>query len=178
MSAEWKARSRCIGHTDMMFDPARTDEALARCAICPVAEQCLQATMAAEAGEPYRYGVAGGYGPLDRERMAAGNKPLRHRKPLRPKITYRPWRKCKGCKAPIRQPRAGRPQVWCRSACQWRTIRDRQVDAAKARQRWSSFSDDEKEARRQAMRERWARLTPEERAELAAKRRTRRARAS
>lgn len=138
--------------------------------------------------------MAGGAGPLQRRRLAgelsradiegrlAAAVTAWRDEPSRPASTpwtlprprYRPWRMCKGCKASIRQPRAGRPRVWCSSACQWRTTRDRAVDAARNRQRWAQLPESAKEQRRVAMRARWAALSAQERAELAAQRRQRR----
>lgn len=138
--ATWKAASRCAGQTGLMYEHARRAEAKALCASCPVAAVCLWSTMAAEADEPhpYRYGTAGGLGPLQRQRLAdrlsRAEVDARLAEALAiwpseasgaastpPPPRYRPWRKCRGCTAVIRQPRAGRPQLWCSSACQWRT---------------------------------------------------------
>lgn len=195
-ASRWEAAANCAGRTALMYDHARRGEAKALCAGCPVATVCLWATIAAEADDPhpYRYGVAGGAGPLQRRRLAgdlsrsdiearlAAAVATWREEPSRPASTpwtpprprYRPWRKCKGCKAPIHQPLAGRPQLWCCSACQWRTTRDRALDAARNRQRWAQLPEDAKEQRRMAMRARWAALSAPGRAQLAAQRRQRR----
>ena len=178
-----------------MYDHARRAEARALCAGCPVAAVCLWTAMAAEADEPYRYGTAGGMGPLHRRRLAeridrgevdeqlaralalwaSAPHSASARVPWRPAApSYRPWRKCRGCKAVIRQPRAGRPQLWCSARCYQRSTRDRAADAARNRGRWARLPETARDQRRAAMRARWAALGVEERAELAARRRQRR----
>ena len=179
-----------------MYDPDRRTEARALCARCPVATICLWSTMAAEADDPYpwRYGLAGGVGAAQRRRLAGAMSRADvdsrlvealagwHDQAIRPASTpwtpprprYRPWRKCRGCKVVIRQARAGRPRLWCSSACQWRTTRDRPADAARNRQRWAQLPEIAREQRRAAMRARWAALSPQERAELAARKRQQR----
>jgi hypothetical protein len=178
-----------------MYDHARRGQARALCAGCPVAAVCLWTAMAAEADEEYRYGTAGGLGPLQRRRLAelvprteaaarlgealaaweAQPAPQAPRTPWRPPTpAYRPWRKCRGCQAVIRQPRAGRPQLWCSSRCYQRSTRDRTADAARNRGRWAQLPETERERRREAMRARWAALSAQERAELAARKRQRR----
>lgn len=167
-----------------MYDHHRRAQAAALCARCPVDRICLWATLAAEAlDEPYRHGVAGGLGPTARARLVAGITrggigeelaaaleagPRRLGVPdlaaQPPRATrYRRRRRCKGCPATIRQPRAGRPQLWCCSACQQRATRDKALDAARSRQRWATMAPEAKERRRAAMAARWAALSPEER---------------
>lgn len=194
MPAEaWRARARCIGHTEVMFDHGRTDEALARCASCPVKAQCLEATMAAEADEPYyRFGVAGGYGPSDRARIAVGEQPVEHRRPAAPTPQYRRRRKCKGCKAAIRQPNVGPRKLWCSGACwrqanaarraaikreRWASDRDeqRKASAARKRREWDLLPEEAKEKRRAAMRV--DSLTPAQRSARNARKRARSGRA-
>lgn len=193
----WEASASCVGQTALMYDHAQRAQAQALCASCPVLAICLWATMAAEGNEPhpYRYGTAGGLGPLQRRRLAARLSPVdidAHRvaamaawraEPRRaasfsswrpPAPRYRSRRKCRGCDAVIRQPRAGRPQLWCSSACQWRTTRDRVADATRSRQRWAQLPATAKDRRRAAMRARWAALSARDRAEVAAQRRHRR----
>jgi hypothetical protein len=194
----WRDAASCSSRTNLMYDHARRAEARALCAGCPVAAVCLWSAMAVEVDEPYRYGRAGGLGPLQRRRLAervdrAGvdeqlaralalwaSKPdlAPARTPWRPPPpAYRPWRKCRGCKAVIRQPRAGRPQLWCSPRCYQRATRDRIADAARNRGRWAELAETARDKRRAAMRARWAALSPNERAELAARRRQRRQRA-
>ena len=194
-STRWQDSASCVGRTDLMYDHARRAEAKALCAACPVGPLCLWAAMAAEVDEPYRYGIAGGLGPLQRRRLAdrvprsdmaeqlgqalaawgAQEAPAPARTPWRPPApAYRPRRRCRGCKAVIRQPKAGRPQRWCSSACRGRTVRDRSVDASRNRRRWAELPEEAREARRAGMRARWAALSAQERAELASRRRQRR----
>jgi len=102
----------------------------------------------------------------------AGHTALMYDHARRPQA--RPWRKCRGCRAVIRQPRAGRPQRWCSRLCYQRATRDRAADAARNRGRWAELAETERDQRRAAMRARWAALSAQERAELAARRRQRR----
>ena len=178
-----------------MFDHSRRAQARALCVGCPVAAVCLWSAMAAEAAEAYRYVIAGGLGAPQRRRLderisrADVDKQLAQemalwasrpaveptRAPWRPPTpAYRPWRKCRGCPAIIRQPRAGRPQLWCTQRCYQRSTRDRVADAARNRRRWAELPEATREQRRAAMRARWAGLSAQERAELAARKRQRR----
>jgi hypothetical protein len=174
--------------------------------------------MATEALDEYRYGLAGALGPMQRQRLAAAlsRTDIEHRlaealaewqgratpqpeapstwRP--PRVKNRPWRKCRGCKATILQPKAGRPQVWCSTRCHQRH-RDHEKDAARARQhwaelpaevresrraaeaarnlqRWHELPEEVRETRRAAMRDRWANLSAGDRAEAAARKRRRR----
>ncbi len=192
----WSADARCTGHTEAMFDHARRGQARALCAVCPVVDVCLWTTMAAEAADPYpyRYGTAGGLGPLQRQRLANRLDPgdINARlwaalarwgagetsappTPWRPPApAYRPRRTCRGCATIIRQPRAGRPQLWCSPRCYQRGTVDRGLDAARNRGRWAELPEAAKARRRQAMRARWAALSDDQRAELASRRRQRR----
>jgi hypothetical protein len=219
----WQDEARCAGQTSLMYDQVRGPAARALCRRCPVAEVCLWSTMTAESTDEYRFGLAGGLGPTQRGRLGATlsrveiNERLTQaliawRAPAAqaaseptptamsawspPKVKNRPWRKCRGCKATIIQPKAGRPKVWCSTRCHQRH-RDHEADAARARQhwaelpqavrearkaadaarslqRWYELPEDQRERARAAMRDRWANLTAEQRAELAARRRQRR----
>jgi hypothetical protein len=67
---EWMAQGRCVGNL-MLYDESvglKTGEAAARCAGCPVIEQCLTSALAEEgnlsAGS--RYGIRGGLSPKER----------------------------------------------------------------------------------------------------------------
>jgi hypothetical protein len=193
-AAVWQHDARCAGETSLMFDHPSDLRAKALCRACPVLDVCLWSTMVDEAAEEFRYGRAGGLRPAERRKLAAAiprtTAEDRYRQALaawrlapRPQpptwtapraLRYRPWRKCRACKTTIIQPRAGRPQRWCSSACYQRSTRDRPADAARNRQRWAELDEDTKEARRATMRVRWARLSAEERAELAARKRQRR----
>ena len=168
-----------------MYDHRRRAQAAALCARCPVDRICLWSTLAAEAlDEPYRHGVAGGIGPAARARLAASTTPAEiaaqlaaaleagPRRLAVPHIAalpaaragrYRRPRRCKGCPTTIRQPRAGRPQLWCSPACYQRATRDKALDAARSRQRWATMAPEAKERRRAAMAARWAALSPEQR---------------
>jgi len=180
-----------------MYDHARRSQARRLCAGCAVVDVCLWSTMAAEAND-YRYGIAGGLGAMQRRHLAAQLSPgevdvrlaeaqamWRSTDPsasepevLPPPATWRPpepayrrRRRCRGCKAPIRQPRAGRPRLWCSRACRRRANYDRTAGAASARQRWAELPEEEKDRRRAGMRARWASLSPAQRAQVAARKR-------
>lgn len=192
----WRDLATCIGHTQVMFDHARRVEARALCAACPVVDVCLWSTMAAEAAAPYPYcyGTAGDLGPLQRQGLAdrlgpgdisarlttaltrwGAGEPSQPPAPWPPPApSYRPRRKCRGCATMIRQPRAGRPQLWCSPRCYQRGTADRDLDAERARRRWNELPEAVKVRRREAMRARWAALSDDERAELASRRRQRR----
>jgi len=179
-----------------MFDHARRGEARALCAACPVAEVCLWSIMAVEDADPYpyRFGTAAGLGPLQRRRLADGLGPgdisarlasalasrgvgetCRPATPwCPPPPAYRPRRTCRGCATTIRQPQAGRPQLWCSRRCYQRGTVDSGLDAARARRRWNELSETAKTKRRQTMAARWAALSDDQRAELASRRRQRR----
>lgn len=165
-----------------MFNHNRRCEARALCAACPVAAICLWSAMAAEVDEEYRYGMAGeAWGlssasawpsaPLDPRPTTSSPRPWRYGtlkpRPLRPSRrgapgvpAYRPWRKCRGCKAVIRQARAGRPRLWCSRACRQRATRDRAADAARNRGRWAALPESVRDQRRAAMRARWGPSAP------------------
>lgn len=71
---EWTALGRCVGNY-MLYDDSvglRAGEAAARCAGCPVIEQCLADAMAQEgtlsAGS--RYGIRGALSPKERASLA------------------------------------------------------------------------------------------------------------
>lgn len=194
-SGGWADEARCRGRVALMYDSRRSQEALALCGVCPVAQVCLWSAMVGEAGDPYRYGLAGGLGQARRRRLSetmspdevaarfelalgawergehAGTTP-----PGRPVVpAYRRRRRCRGCEAIVRQPRAGRPQEWCSSACRQRATVDRAEAASAQRRRWTALPEEAKERKRAAMRQRWSTLDAEARADLAARRRTRRA---
>ena len=220
----WQDDAVCAGQTALMYDRIHDPAARALCRRCPVAEVCLWSAMSAESTEEYRYGLAGGLGPMQRERLGgtlsrvdidqrlaqalAGWRappapaPVVDTTPTPkaawrpPKAKNRPWRKCRGCKAIIIQPKAGRPKVWCSTRCHQRH-RDHEADAARQRQhwaelpeavresrraaqaarsleRWYQLPEDQRERRRAAMRARWASLTPQQRADLAERKRQRR----
>jgi hypothetical protein len=219
----WQDEARCAGQTALMYTQVRDPAARALCRRCPVAEVCLWSTMITESTDEYRFGLAGGLGPSQRERLgstlsrldiderlakalnawqASGAQAASEPTPTAipswspPKVKNRPWRKCQGCKATIIQPKAGRPKVWCSKLCHQRH-RNRDADAAQQRrhwaelseavraarkaadaarslQRWYELPEDHRERGRAAMRDRWANLTAEQRAELAARRRQRR----
>lgn len=191
----WWVGARCASNLDVMFDRTKGTQARSFCATCPVAEICLWTAMVAEIDQPYRYGVFGGLSAAQRTRLGLdvadveAEDRLAHalavwspapRPSLEPpwsphqNTRYRRPRKCKGCRAPIRQPRAGRPQVWCSSVCQNRATRDRAAEADRKRAEWTGLPEYAKERRRAAMRARWASLSDEQRAELAARRRRQR----
>lgn len=149
-----------------MFDHLRQSEAKALCHRCPVAEVCLWAALAGEAGEEYRYGVAGGLRPGERRAVAealtaaaigarldqalaiwraTGKAPQKLVDDPAP-LAYRDPKVCPGCGTTFVQARAGRRRRWCSSQCAERT--------------------------------RWANMTPEARAAASVRRRARKARAA
>lgn len=183
----------CIGKISVMFNPRNRYAAATRiCATCPVElrDACLFRALAFEVDQPKRWGVFGGALPVDRERIASalGVDGIRRRllraeralakalagAGLTPFVECR-VAQCRGCEAEIRQPRAGRPQEWCTSACMQRHTVDRAAAARVARARWAALSEAERERRLQGMRARWAARGPAERAELARRRREQRA---
>lgn len=75
----WTAQAKCIGNF-YAFDDAvglKEGEAAARCAGCPVIEQCLSAAMEEETGlsAGYRYTVRGGLNPKERAELEAQQRP-------------------------------------------------------------------------------------------------------
>ncbi|QCU79256.1 WhiB family transcriptional regulator [Citricoccus sp. SGAir0253] len=82
---EWKLRAECSpADTELFFskDPVEKRAALAICADCPVARECLAEAMAQEQGMNLhgRYGIRGGLQPAERLDLARGG-PKRRGKP-------------------------------------------------------------------------------------------------
>ncbi len=74
----WAERAACA-NLSLAGDPYFPEdgqtpptEALACCASCPVAHECLATALAHEATYGYRFGWWGGLGPAERELLAAG----------------------------------------------------------------------------------------------------------
>lgn len=71
----WWAEAACSDTPKDVFFPERigvhnVKPALAICATCPVADECLEDVLAFEEGKPERYGVAGGHTPRERDEIA------------------------------------------------------------------------------------------------------------
>jgi hypothetical protein len=73
----WAERAACA-HLSLAGDPYFPEDgetpptdALARCASCPVADECLATALVHEAVCGYRFGWWGGLGPAERELLAA-----------------------------------------------------------------------------------------------------------
>ena len=80
MSAEWRKRAACLGLDTAIFFPVKgyaaeqAATAKAICSACPVRRDCLEDTLAYEAGGfdgGGRYGIFGGLSPKERMREAA-----------------------------------------------------------------------------------------------------------
>jgi WhiB family redox-sensing transcriptional regulator len=69
---DWRARAACAGLDNQLFYGTLTEQAQALrvCRRCPVTAACLDAAMAEERCESYRFGVRGGTLPAQRHRMA------------------------------------------------------------------------------------------------------------
>ncbi|MDI3330269.1 MAG: WhiB family transcriptional regulator [Micrococcus sp.] len=72
---EWKMLAECgPGDTELFFskDPVEKRAALAICADCPVARECLAEAMSQERGVDLhgRYGIRGGTTPVERRELA------------------------------------------------------------------------------------------------------------
>lgn len=170
-----------------MFDPRkRYAAAKALCASCPVEmrDACLFRALTEEIGQPRRWGVFGGLNPADRRRIdgALGPAEITRRyeaseAALRTALVVDQWTPtppelryldCRGCGSLIRQPRAGALRRFCRSC---RKRRNAEIE----RDRWLRLSEEERQRRRDAMRARWASRTPAQRAEVYRRQRERRA---
>jgi len=88
MSDDWRNSANCQGKDTLAFfsvEPSRKREALATCAPCPVAADCLQARMEEMEETPLDdCGIYGGTTPAQRHRLRGKDT---RRKPRR-KATY------------------------------------------------------------------------------------------
>ena len=78
---DWRARAACLGHDPETFFPQPADrdgedEAIAICWTCPVRRDCLIDAMTAEEGRQAstRWGIWGGYTPVERVMLAANQR--------------------------------------------------------------------------------------------------------
>ena len=78
---DWRTRAACLGRDPEMFFPHPSDHdgedaAVAVCWQCPVEADCLAEAMRLEKGLSVsnRWGIWGGYGPVERVMLAANQR--------------------------------------------------------------------------------------------------------
>ena len=78
---DWRTRAACLDHDPELFFPHPSDrdgedEAIAVCWQCPVEADCQADAMDAEKGLSVsnRWGIWGGYGPVERVVLAANQR--------------------------------------------------------------------------------------------------------